>query len=64
MDAKTAVVVDIIAPGVGIQSTWIGPNNNETESIDGTSMGKRISHTYRIPRNARAGPVTQLLLTY
>ncbi|KAK3309292.1 putative alkaline serine protease [Chaetomium strumarium] len=31
-------LVDIIAPGVGIESTWIGPNNNETKSISGTSM--------------------------
>jgi subtilisin family serine protease len=64
MDAETAVVVDIVAPGVGIESTWIGPQNNETKSISGTSMGKRISHTYRILHNARAGLVTQLLLTY
>jgi hypothetical protein len=33
-------VVDVIAPGVDILSTWIGPNNIETNSISGTSMGK------------------------
>ncbi len=31
-------VVDIFAPGVDVLSTWIGPNNNETDSISGTSM--------------------------
>jgi len=31
-------VVDVIAPGVNILSTWIGPNNTETNSISGTSM--------------------------
>ena len=32
-------MIDVIAPGVDILSTWIGPNNTETESISGTSMG-------------------------
>ncbi|KAK0705543.1 peptidase S8/S53 domain-containing protein [Lasiosphaeris hirsuta] len=31
-------LVDIIAPGVQIKSTWIGPNNSETETLNGTSM--------------------------
>ncbi|KAK3347083.1 putative alkaline serine protease [Lasiosphaeria hispida] len=31
-------LIDVIAPGVDILSTWIGPNNTETESISGTSM--------------------------
>ncbi|KAB5542486.1 putative alkaline serine protease [Coniochaeta sp. 2T2.1] len=31
-------LVDIIAPGMAIKSTWIGPQNNETNTISGTSM--------------------------
>ncbi|KAK0644319.1 peptidase S8/S53 domain-containing protein [Cercophora newfieldiana] len=31
-------LVDVIAPGVDILSTWIGPNNTETNTISGTSM--------------------------
>ncbi|KAB5528090.1 putative alkaline serine protease, partial [Coniochaeta sp. 2T2.1] len=31
-------LVDIIAPGLAIKSTWIGPRNNETNTISGTSM--------------------------
>ncbi len=30
--------LDVFAPGVDVLSTWIGPNNNETETISGTSM--------------------------
>ena len=37
-------VVDIIAPGVNIESTWIGPTNKETLAIDGTSMGQPFLH--------------------
>jgi hypothetical protein len=43
-DTNIAVVIDIIAPGVQVKSTWIGPNNTETNTISGTSMGKRLSH--------------------
>ncbi|RYP43606.1 hypothetical protein DL768_009838 [Monosporascus sp. mg162] len=31
-------LIDIIAPGVQVTSTWIGPNNTETQTISGTSM--------------------------
>ncbi|RYO75254.1 hypothetical protein DL764_010540 [Monosporascus ibericus] len=31
-------LIDIIAPGVQVTSTWIGPNNTETNTISGTSM--------------------------
>ncbi|KAH8893890.1 subtilisin-like proteinase Mp1 [Thozetella sp. PMI_491] len=31
-------VLDIFAPGVDVLSSWIGPNNNETDTISGTSM--------------------------
>ncbi len=31
-------VLDIFAPGVDVLSTWTGPNNNETDTISGTSM--------------------------
>eukprot|EP01103_Thecamoeba_quadrilineata_P012419 TRINITY_DN319_c0_g1_i12.p1 TRINITY_DN319_c0_g1~~TRINITY_DN319_c0_g1_i12.p1 ORF type:complete len:400 (-),score=22.96 TRINITY_DN319_c0_g1_i12:40-1239(-) len=30
--------LDVFAPGQAILSTWIGPSNNETKSISGTSM--------------------------
>jgi hypothetical protein len=37
-----ATVVDIIAPGLDVKSTWIGPKNDETNTISGTSMGEPL----------------------